>query len=241
MSHPWFSSTINWRRLKAGKEKPPFVPDPHAVYAKDVLDIEQFSTVKGVNLDAKDDTFYQRFNTGAVSIAWQEEMGETKVYEDLNVFGPDGGLPSDLDFNFIPEPEPKGCFPFLRKKFKKKGANTNVPKLNIGDTNTTIGTTSATGVANATTALQNTNIGVDEIASADKISKANVTDGGSQNGKVGVGGAQKVAGKESSKTVKPGNEQGMKQAKDEVTASSKDNLEEKTTCTLDTKIDASEK
>ena len=25
----------------------------------DVLDIEQFSTVKGVNLDAKDDTFYQ--------------------------------------------------------------------------------------------------------------------------------------------------------------------------------------
>ena len=41
---------LNWRRLKAGKEKPPFVPDPHAVYAKDVLDIEQFSTVKGVNL-----------------------------------------------------------------------------------------------------------------------------------------------------------------------------------------------
>ena len=34
MSHPWFSSTINWRRLKAGKDKPPFVPDPHAVYAK---------------------------------------------------------------------------------------------------------------------------------------------------------------------------------------------------------------
>ena len=34
MSHPWFSSSINWRRLKAGKDKPPFVPDPHAVYAK---------------------------------------------------------------------------------------------------------------------------------------------------------------------------------------------------------------
>ena len=200
----WFSS-IGWRRLKAGKEKPPFVPDPHAVYAKgkqhlvvnkpatvpsitncccnfgshvlcpyliliywecqlithvqyfsDVLDIEQFSTVKGVNLDAKDDTFYQvrinrqssfdtqfylrchfksicsiiithfcaislqRFNTAAVSIAWQEEMIETKVFDDLNVFGPDGELPTDLDFNFVPEPEPKGCFPFLRKKFKVK-------------------------------------------------------------------------------------------------------------------------
>ena len=68
--------------------------------------------------------FFQRFNTGAVSIAWQEEMVETKVYDDLNIFGPDnvclttGGLPNDLDFNFIPEPEPKGCFPFLRKKFK---------------------------------------------------------------------------------------------------------------------------
>ena len=58
MAHPWFSD-INWRRLKAGKDRAPFIPDPHAVYAKDVLDIEQFSTVKGVSLDAKDDTFYQ--------------------------------------------------------------------------------------------------------------------------------------------------------------------------------------
>ena len=80
MGHPWFSTStggssssqgLNWRRLKAGKEKPPFVPDPHAVYAKDVLDIEQFSTVKGVNLDANDNTFYGKFNTGAVTIAWQ--------------------------------------------------------------------------------------------------------------------------------------------------------------------------
>ena len=49
MTHSWFSDT-NWRRMKAGKERPPFIPDPHAVYAKDVLDIEQFSTVKGVSL-----------------------------------------------------------------------------------------------------------------------------------------------------------------------------------------------
>lgn len=47
---------------------------PHAVYAKDVLDIEQFSTVKGVNLDASDDTFYVRFNSGCVSIPWQSEV-----------------------------------------------------------------------------------------------------------------------------------------------------------------------
>lgn len=51
-----------------------FVLQPHAVYAKDVLDIEQFSTVKGVNLDATDDSFYSKFNTGSVSIPWQNEV-----------------------------------------------------------------------------------------------------------------------------------------------------------------------
>jgi G protein-coupled receptor kinase len=56
------------------------------VYAKDVLDIEQFSTVKGVNLDAADDTFYGKFNTGSVSIPWQTEMIETGCYNELNVF-----------------------------------------------------------------------------------------------------------------------------------------------------------
>ena len=54
--------------------EPPFIPDPHAVYAKDVLDIEQFSTVKGVSLDSSDDTFYTKFNTGSVSIPWQNEV-----------------------------------------------------------------------------------------------------------------------------------------------------------------------
>ena len=29
----WFD-TINWRRMEAGMEKPPFEPDPHNVYAK---------------------------------------------------------------------------------------------------------------------------------------------------------------------------------------------------------------
>jgi hypothetical protein len=30
--------------------------------------------VKGVNLDATDDTFYSKFNTGSVSIPWQTEV-----------------------------------------------------------------------------------------------------------------------------------------------------------------------
>lgn len=89
---------------------------PHAVYAKDVLDIEQFSTVKGVNLDATDDTFYSKFNTGSVSIPWQNEMIDTECYKELNVFGP-GNTPSpDLILDALPEPETKGCFPFRRKR-----------------------------------------------------------------------------------------------------------------------------
>lgn len=50
------------------------------MYAKDVLDIEQFSTVKGVNLDATDDTFYTKFNTGSVSIPWQWEVCFVKEF-----------------------------------------------------------------------------------------------------------------------------------------------------------------
>ena len=82
--------------MEAGRAKPSFEPDPHAVYAKvgakntsryyyfvciqDVLDIEQFSTVKGVSLDQNDENFYTKFSSGAVSIPWQEEIIEKEVF-----------------------------------------------------------------------------------------------------------------------------------------------------------------
>ncbi|KAM8704685.1 hypothetical protein ACLKA7_009187 [Drosophila subpalustris] len=117
MAHPFFHSTqLNWRRLEAGMLEPPFVPDPHAVYAKDVLDIEQFSTVKGVNIDESDTNFYTKFNTGSVSISWQNEMMETECFRELNVFGPEECPTPDLIINAIPEPDKAGCFPFRRKK-----------------------------------------------------------------------------------------------------------------------------
>jgi hypothetical protein len=47
---------------------------PKAVYAKDVLDIEQFSTVKGITIENRDEEFYSRFDTGPVSHAWQKEV-----------------------------------------------------------------------------------------------------------------------------------------------------------------------
>lgn len=40
-----------------------------------MLDIEQFSTVKGVDLEPTDQDFYQKFATGSVSIPWQNEVG----------------------------------------------------------------------------------------------------------------------------------------------------------------------
>lgn len=52
-----------------------FVPQPQAIYCKDVLDIEQFSTVKGVELEPTDQDFYQKFATGSVPIPWQNEVG----------------------------------------------------------------------------------------------------------------------------------------------------------------------
>ncbi|XP_012551690.1 G protein-coupled receptor kinase 2 isoform X2 [Bombyx mandarina] len=116
-----FFAHLNWARLEAGMVPAPFVPDPHAVYAKDVLDIEQFSTVKGVNLDAADDTFYGKFNTGSVSIPWQAEMIETGCFKELNVFASteEGREAPTVDLQLVPSTaaaeEEKGCFVFARR------------------------------------------------------------------------------------------------------------------------------
>ncbi|KAG8135556.1 hypothetical protein E2320_008572, partial [Naja naja] len=117
-SHPFFKS-MNFKRLQAGMLEPPFVPDPRAVYCKDVLDIEQFSTVKGVNLDQTDDDFYSKFSTGSVSIPWQNEMIETECFKELNVFGPNGTISPDLNKNYPPEPPKKGL---LHRIFKRQGS-----------------------------------------------------------------------------------------------------------------------
>ena len=51
-----------------------FIFQPRAVYCRDVLDIEQFSTVKGVQIDDTDEEFYKKFATGSVAIPWQKEV-----------------------------------------------------------------------------------------------------------------------------------------------------------------------
>ncbi|XP_006748464.1 G protein-coupled receptor kinase 5-like [Leptonychotes weddellii] len=111
---------MNFKRLEAGMLDPPFIPDPRAVYCKDVLDIEQFSTVKGVNLDHTDDDFYSKFSTGSVPIPWQSEMIETECFKELNVFGPNGTLSPDLNRSHPPEPPKKGL---LQRIFKRQHQN----------------------------------------------------------------------------------------------------------------------
>lgn len=73
--------------------------------------------MKGVNLDATDDTFYTKFNTGSVSIPWQNEMIETECFTELNQFGENDTPSSDLIIESEPIEENKGCFPFNRKVF----------------------------------------------------------------------------------------------------------------------------
>ncbi|XP_049631673.1 G protein-coupled receptor kinase 6 isoform X3 [Suncus etruscus] len=104
--HPLFKK-LNFKRLGAGMLEPPFKPDPQAIYCKDVLDIEQFSTVKGVELEPADQDFYQKFATGSVPIPWQNEMVETECFQELNVFGLDGSVPPDLDWKGLPPAAPK--------------------------------------------------------------------------------------------------------------------------------------
>ncbi|XP_055004311.1 G protein-coupled receptor kinase 6 [Boleophthalmus pectinirostris] len=104
--HPIFKS-LNFKRLEAGMLEAPFVPDPQAIYCKDVLDIEQFSTVKGVEIEEKDESFYSKVSTGCVSIPWQNEMIETECFVELNVFEQDGVMPPDLDWRGQPSSPPK--------------------------------------------------------------------------------------------------------------------------------------
>lgn len=131
-AHSFFNQTdtntgrepVPWKKMEAGKVTPPFCPDPRAVYAKDVLDIEQFSTVKGVRLDANDTQFYGKFNTGSVSIPWQSEMIETECYAELNVFyEDDGSVVSNLcPESYSPDERRNGSSKqgFFSRLFRKK-------------------------------------------------------------------------------------------------------------------------
>ena len=67
-------------------------------------------------MDDSDDNFYRKFNTGSISIPWQNEMIETECFKELNIFGPNNTPTPDLLMDVPPPIEMTGCFPFRRKK-----------------------------------------------------------------------------------------------------------------------------
>ncbi|XP_029596959.1 rhodopsin kinase [Salmo trutta] len=105
-AHPFFSD-LNWMKLNEGILVPPFVPDSKTVYAKDLDAVGAFSTVKGVTLDDPDKEFFDEFASGNIPIPWQEEMIETGIYGELNLWGVGGALPNDLRRESILEQPPK--------------------------------------------------------------------------------------------------------------------------------------
>ncbi|XP_066841269.1 rhodopsin kinase GRK1 isoform X2 [Anser cygnoides] len=96
-AHPLFAA-VSWGRLEAWCP-PPFVPDPRRVYAKDLGDVGAFSSVRGVELDGGDAALCDAFASGTVPVPWQEELIETGLFQELNVWGGPGQLPPDLDPN----------------------------------------------------------------------------------------------------------------------------------------------
>lgn len=67
----------------------------------------------------------QFFNTGSVSISWQNEMIETECFSELNVFGAQNLPTPDLLLNAQPIIEKPGCFPFRRKVSERQPAHCN--------------------------------------------------------------------------------------------------------------------
>uniref|UniRef100_A0A4W6F157 G protein-coupled receptor kinase n=1 Tax=Lates calcarifer TaxID=8187 RepID=A0A4W6F157_LATCA len=121
-SHAFFKK-INFRMLEAGLVEPPFKPDPRQVYCSDVQDIEEFSTVKGVILDQKDNNFYSKFNTGSVPITWQNEIIEMGCFRELNIFGPSGSRSPDLDWSQAPDPPRHPKRNLLHRIFRQTSAS----------------------------------------------------------------------------------------------------------------------
>ncbi|XP_067114134.1 G protein-coupled receptor kinase 5-like isoform X3 [Osmerus mordax] len=136
-SHPFFN-TINFRMLEAGLIEPPFKPDPRLVYCHDVQDIDEFSTVKGVSLNQADKDFYKKFNMGCVPISWQNEIIETECFKELNLFGPKGSRPPDLDWSqaTYPETSKRSLLDRIRRRPVRTHTHTHTQHTQIFVSNT---------------------------------------------------------------------------------------------------------
>lgn len=90
-----------------------------------MLDIEQFSTVKGVTIGQEDELFYAKFNTGCVSTSFQNELIETECFDELNVYGPNNTPSPDLVFNAMAESSDDESISCIGFKKKTSSQNSN--------------------------------------------------------------------------------------------------------------------
>eukprot|EP00117_Sycon_ciliatum_P024299 scpid26374/ scgid1804/ G protein-coupled receptor kinase 5; G protein-coupled receptor kinase GRK5 len=112
-----FFQSISWPHLEAGLVDPPYEPDKNLVYAKDVLDIDEFTSVHGVVIDGDDKEFHSRFASGCVSEPWQQELIDEKVFAELNAYGPDDTRSPDLIPCEVEEaPRSSGIFSWFRRQ-----------------------------------------------------------------------------------------------------------------------------
>ncbi|XP_029090559.1 G protein-coupled receptor kinase 4 [Monodon monoceros] len=114
--HPVFRD-INFKRLEAHVSDPPFRPDPQVVYCRDVLDVERFSTVKGIRLDSTDCTFHSQFVTGCVAIPWQSEVLPSECFKDINERGNVALDPEEKTY----QPAPRQKRGFFHRLFTRGG------------------------------------------------------------------------------------------------------------------------
>lgn len=67
----------------------------------------------------EDELFYAKFNTGCVSISFQNELIETECFDELNVYGPNNTPSTDLIMETVAESsdnESTSCISFKTKK-----------------------------------------------------------------------------------------------------------------------------
>uniref|UniRef100_G1Q7I7 G protein-coupled receptor kinase n=1 Tax=Myotis lucifugus TaxID=59463 RepID=G1Q7I7_MYOLU len=75
---------ISFEESREGMASPEGIPSTCMVFSNKIKGEGHFSEVRGIEFDDKDKKFFQRFATGAVPIAWQEEIIETGLFKELN-------------------------------------------------------------------------------------------------------------------------------------------------------------
>lgn len=178
-SHPYFKS-CDWIRLEARLVKPVFVPSSYQVNAKDVLDIERFDSIKGVELTADDNAVFKNFQVNVVA-CWEQEILD-EVFDELNAFD-EKNLPSDLRLDITTDQyhlEPLGFFSKLKLKLNRSKSS-NAAESNggggssSGSSSRTDSLSSMSSTSTSSTSNSNASLSVNSAGPARKLGPRSVS------------------------------------------------------------------